>query len=170
MEQWVQHRSKYLHVLLEMEGRPTSTKCYRCAGQADIKCPDCFCAPVFCRGCCLKAHRHSPFHRPLQWTATHYTQVSLQSLGFVLCLGHGGAPCPKTVEVWVYSPFNLFLCSYPFRESKQHKKPITAGRVVLGTDMVAPHPSNLFRRIQILWTMLDSFRRLGGHLNQRAIP
>lgn len=99
MEQWLELRSTYLHILLEMEGRPSITPCSMCNKQADIKCPDCYGETLFCQDCCLVAHRRSPFHRPLQWTISHYTQVSLHSLGFSLCLGHAGAPCPKTVEV-----------------------------------------------------------------------
>ena len=102
MEQWMQLRARYLHILLENEAKPISDKCSTCHRPAVIKCPDCFGSPSYCRDCVSDAHRCSPFHWPLLWTATHYTQVSLQSLGFFLCLGHGGAPCPKTVEVWVY--------------------------------------------------------------------
>src|ERR1700691_2374866 len=109
MEQCLQYRTRYLHILLEAESHPSHPQCYMCAGHAVIKCPDCFGAPLSCRSCCLKAHRHSPFHRPLQWTATHYTQISLQSLGFSLCLGHCGAPCPKTVEVWMCSILQYVL-------------------------------------------------------------
>ncbi|KAF8264636.1 hypothetical protein EI94DRAFT_1592386 [Lactarius quietus] len=65
---------------------------------AVIKCPDCFGSPSYCRDCISDAHRNSPFHWPCIWTVSHYAQVSLQSLGFYLSLGHGGSPCPKTVE------------------------------------------------------------------------
>ncbi|KAH9068018.1 hypothetical protein EDB83DRAFT_2223119 [Lactarius deliciosus] len=99
MEQWIQLRSKYLHMLLEMESHPSSSKCSLCYGHGDIKCPNCVGTPLFCKSCCVKAHRHSPFHRPLLWTATHYTPVSLHSLGYVLFFGHAGEPCPQTVEV-----------------------------------------------------------------------
>ena len=105
MEQWLELRSKYLHVLLEMEGRPSAPKCSVCNKHGGVKCPDCFGAPLFCRSCCVLTHRHSPFHRPLQWTATHYTPVSLHSLGFILFIGHEGAPCPHTVEVCICPQF-----------------------------------------------------------------
>ncbi|KAH9033011.1 hypothetical protein EDB85DRAFT_1864729 [Lactarius pseudohatsudake] len=98
MEQWLQLRSKYLHILLEMESHPSFPKCSVCHEHGDIKCHDCVGAPLFCKSCCVKVHRHSPFHRPLLWTATHYTPVSLHSLGYVLFFGHAGEPCPQTVE------------------------------------------------------------------------
>ncbi|KAI9434164.1 hypothetical protein H4582DRAFT_1818929 [Lactarius indigo] len=98
MKQWVELRDRYLHVLLEMEGRGRSDKCSMCSKKPEIKCPDCFGPLLFCKDCCLEAHRNSPFHRPLLWNATHYTPVTLHSLGFVLCIGHGGMPCPRTPE------------------------------------------------------------------------
>ena len=103
MEQWIQFHSQYLHVLLETEGKPVPDNCSLCGTSAYIKCPDCHGLPSYCKICVLYAHQHSPFHRPLVWTATHYTQVSLQSLGFVLYLGHSGLPCPETVEVCTYA-------------------------------------------------------------------
>lgn len=109
MDQWLQLRSKYLRILLETEGRPSAPKCSICNTHGDIKCPDCFGAPVFCTSCCVEAHRHSPFHRPLQWTAAHYTPVSLHSLGFVLFIGHQGRPCPQTVEVCIYRYFQFII-------------------------------------------------------------
>ncbi|KAH8976968.1 hypothetical protein EDB86DRAFT_2819419 [Lactarius hatsudake] len=104
MEQWIQLWSKYLHMLLEMESHPSSSKCSLCYGHGDIKCPNCIGTPLFCKSCCVKAHRHSPFHRPLHyrpllWTATHYTPVSLHSLGYVLFFGHAGEPCPQTLPI-----------------------------------------------------------------------
>lgn len=102
MEQWIRLRSQYLHILLEMSAKPGLDICSQCQRPACIMCPDCFGSPSYCRVCVTYAHQHAPFHRPLLWTTTHYTQVSLQSLGFALCLGHAGTPCPDTVEVCAY--------------------------------------------------------------------
>lgn len=102
MDQWLQHRSKYLNILLEMEGRSTSQICSLCLDSPGyIKCSDCFGGNIFCKSCCLKYHQRSPFHRLLQWNGRHYAPTSLYSLGFILFLGHTGNPCPKTVEVFV---------------------------------------------------------------------
>ena len=101
MDQWLQHRSTYLNVILEMEGRSTSHNCSRCSqGPAYIKCSDCFRGNTFCKPCCLQYHRRSPFHHLLQWNGKHYSPISLYSLGFILFLGHNGTPCPKTMEVF----------------------------------------------------------------------
>ena len=112
MKQWLHLRRRYLHILLEVEGRPISHTCSMCSGHAVVKCPDCIGATSMCKACCLQAHRNYPFHRPLLWTATHYTQASLHSLGFALCLEHNGAPCPKTVEVWKHPIHECSLVIY----------------------------------------------------------
>lgn len=122
IEQWLEFRNRYLHILLEMEGRPSSPKCSICNRDAGIKCPDCFGSPLFCKGCCVEAHRRSPFHRPLVWTATHYTPVSLHSLGFVLFIGHNGAPCPQTVEVCLHSSWSsihMLICTQGIQAAQE---------------------------------------------------
>ncbi|KAH9011694.1 hypothetical protein EDB85DRAFT_1878307 [Lactarius pseudohatsudake] len=96
MKQWIGLRNRYLHILLEMEAQGRSDKCSKCTKKPKIRCPDCFGSLSFCKECCLEAHRNSPFHRPLLWNTTHYTPVTLHSLGFALYVGHGGAPCPQT--------------------------------------------------------------------------
>ncbi|KAI9432714.1 hypothetical protein H4582DRAFT_1820825 [Lactarius indigo] len=98
MKQWIELRNRYLHILLETEAQRRSDKCSKCTRKPEIRCPDCFGSPSFCKECCLEAHRNSPFHRPLIWSVTHYTPVTLHSLGFALYIGHAGAPCPQTVE------------------------------------------------------------------------
>jgi hypothetical protein len=113
MSQWPTYRGTYLNILLEMEGRTSSPKCSMCStSHADIKCSDCFGANLFCKACCLEVHKRSPFHRTLGWTGNHYAPISLYSLGFLLCLGHNGEPCPKTVEVG--------SCKYPFTSCAQY--------------------------------------------------
>lgn len=119
MDQWLTHRSRYLRIILEMESQSSTPKCSICNKHCDIKCPDCTGAPLFCTGCCVVAHRHSPFHRPLQWTSTHYTPVSLHSLGFVLFIGHEGLPCPETVEVSIY--LSIFTGSYLHSGHQGHR-------------------------------------------------
>jgi hypothetical protein len=106
MEKWLQQWSIYLNILLEMEGHPQITKCSLCTkGPAHIKCSDCFGTNIFCNDCCLRHHLHLPFHCLLKWNGKHYDPTLLYLLGFILFLGHGGHPCPKTVEVCVSQIF-----------------------------------------------------------------
>ena len=50
---------------------------------------------MWCRTCCLSAHKNSPFHRIQRWTGKYFASTSLYHEGFVLHLGHGGSSCPK---------------------------------------------------------------------------
>src|ERR1700677_1316072 len=97
--QWLSRRDRYLHILLEMEGLIKGTNCSMCTKKMEIKCSDCLGGNYFCKECCLQAHMRSPFHRISRWTGAHFAPTSLYALGFKLCLGHDGAPCPLTVEV-----------------------------------------------------------------------
>src|ERR1700691_820456 len=99
MGQWLEVRSRYLHLLLEMEGLTRAPMCSMCTSAMDVKCSDCLGGNYFCTDCCIQAHKRSPFHRISCWTGKHFAPTSLLSLGFKLFLGHDGNPCPLTVEV-----------------------------------------------------------------------
>ncbi len=99
MGKWLQHRDRYLHLLLEMLGLTRDPTCSMCTNTMEIKCDDCFGANYFCRSCCLDAHQRSPYHWTLRWTGDHFVPTSLHELGFILYLGHHGMPCPNTYEV-----------------------------------------------------------------------
>ncbi|KAH8985052.1 hypothetical protein EDB86DRAFT_2810433 [Lactarius hatsudake] len=96
MGQWIDIRSRYLYLLLEMEGLTRAPKCSMCTSPMQIKCSDCIGGNYFCKCCCLQTHMRSPFHRMSRWTGAHFAPISLKSLGFKLCLGHDGKPCPLT--------------------------------------------------------------------------
>ncbi|KAH9012129.1 hypothetical protein EDB85DRAFT_1877901 [Lactarius pseudohatsudake] len=98
MSQWIDIRSRYLHLLLEMEGLTSAPKCSVCTKSMKIKCSDCIGGNYFCKDCCLQSHMRSPFHRMSHWTGSHFAPISLMLLGFKLCLGHDGKPCPLTEE------------------------------------------------------------------------
>jgi hypothetical protein len=109
MDQWLQVRSRYLHLLLEMEGVTKSPKCSLCSKAMDVKCGDCIGGNYLCVACCLQVHKRSPFHRIFRWTGTHFSPTSLCSLGFKLCLEHDGDPCPMTVEVRCFTVYYIIL-------------------------------------------------------------
>ena len=140
MNQWLENRGSYLDILLEMQGRPSAPKCSMCSGgHADIRCPDCFGANLFCRSCCLEVHKRSPFHRPLLWTGKHYAPKSLYSLDFLLCLGHNGEPCPETVEVYFSNHNSPLLAEHNIREGRRHE--------AVGPRRQGHHHSNQCRRM-----------------------
>jgi hypothetical protein len=102
MDQWLQLRVTYLRLILDMEGLTKASKCSCCGKTMEIKCSDCIGGNYFCKACCIESHSRTPFHRMSRWTGEHFAPVSLYSLGFKLCLGHDGAPCPSTVEVCLH--------------------------------------------------------------------
>jgi hypothetical protein len=61
---------------------------FRCAGLES-----CFQGHLCCRSCIVEAHTSLPFHRIEQWNGTHFQATSLQSLGYILHLGHAGELC-----------------------------------------------------------------------------
>ncbi|KAN0128148.1 hypothetical protein V8E53_014063 [Lactarius tabidus] len=93
-------RARYLHLLLENEALTRAPSCSICDTAMHVKCLDCLGANYFCRICCIKSHKCTPFQWLARWTGTHFTPISLHSLGFVVFLGHHGDPCPLTVEAY----------------------------------------------------------------------
>ena len=102
MDQWLQLRVTYLRLILDMEGLTKASKCSCCGKTMEIKCSNCLGGNYFCKACCIESHSRTPFHWMSRWTGEHFAPVSLYSLGFKLCLGHDGAPCPSTVEVCLH--------------------------------------------------------------------
>jgi|SRR5580693_6294676 hypothetical protein len=101
MGQWLQKRKHYLDLLLENKGITHSPICSMCGKAMELKCSDCIGATYFCTPCFIQSHKRTPFHWLSHWTGHHLTPVTLDSLGFILFLGHHGEPCPYTVEVCV---------------------------------------------------------------------
>ncbi|KAF9441927.1 hypothetical protein P691DRAFT_607495, partial [Macrolepiota fuliginosa MF-IS2] len=55
---------------------------------ASYRCLECFNFCPICASCIINQHVHQPFHHIQRWTGTHFKQVSLCGLGFVISLGH----------------------------------------------------------------------------------
>ena len=69
--------------------------CMDCLGtHGPIRCLSCLGGHAWCTSCAIKAHSRLPFHRLQQWNGHFYEAVTLQDLGFVFNLGHGGDACP----------------------------------------------------------------------------
>ncbi|KAJ6464311.1 hypothetical protein C8R47DRAFT_992066 [Mycena vitilis] len=46
-----------------------------------------------CLECCLERHALNPLHFVQEWTGDRWKKISLQDMGLVYQLGHGGLPC-----------------------------------------------------------------------------
>ncbi|PPQ77567.1 hypothetical protein CVT26_006159 [Gymnopilus dilepis] len=97
------HRSTYLDEILRISGRADfqgSPACPDCLtrknpspGVPEYRCNECFLPDLTCKACCVKRHRTNPLHRIQQWSGTHFTPVSLQSLGLTIQLHHASMRC-----------------------------------------------------------------------------
>ncbi|KAJ7825687.1 hypothetical protein B0H13DRAFT_2241198 [Mycena leptocephala] len=47
-----------------------------------------------CEGCCIAHHQRTPLHVIKEWNGTFWVACTLEQLGLIYQLGHGGFPCP----------------------------------------------------------------------------
>lgn len=66
---------------------------------ATYRCLECFNALALCATCIVTRHHLQPLHQIQMWTGTYFDAYTLHSLGLVMYLGHGGAPCPASVAL-----------------------------------------------------------------------
>ncbi|KAJ7694247.1 hypothetical protein B0H17DRAFT_1159285 [Mycena rosella] len=93
----------FLDQLLRHEGLGNGLKCSCCATvfprtARRFCCTECG-VFVQCMACALERHQLSPFHRVAEWKGSYWARISLQKIGSVYQLGHGGHPCPRPVPV-----------------------------------------------------------------------
>jgi CxC2 like cysteine cluster associated with KDZ transposases len=100
MRDWLKFRDEFQHEILAAEAFPTNSPCSGCNQSKDAvyRCLDCFHPRIFCQECCLMEHARHPFHRIQKWTGKFFNSTTLESMGFVLHLGHGGSKCPTIQE------------------------------------------------------------------------
>jgi hypothetical protein len=96
IQDWRPRQTTYLFELLSQEGPPSTLSCQTCGQSIGefFRCLDCSHRRMYCKRCCVKAHRFLPFHHIQRWTGKFFTAASLYELGFILHIGHGGDPCP----------------------------------------------------------------------------
>ncbi|KII83424.1 hypothetical protein PLICRDRAFT_180503 [Plicaturopsis crispa FD-325 SS-3] len=109
LKQWMPLRDEYLAELLRLEGRGDfpSDVCRSCppgraAGQACIRCEECFDGSLTCKQCCVEQHARNPLHLIQQWNGECFQKTSLHALGLRIQLGHReGSVCanPKAGHV-----------------------------------------------------------------------
>ncbi|KAJ7333272.1 hypothetical protein DFH08DRAFT_939910 [Mycena albidolilacea] len=58
-------------------------KCYECSQYLQ------------CGSCCWAQHSRTPLHDVQEWGGSFWTTRTLESLGLIYQLGHGGSPCPS---------------------------------------------------------------------------
>jgi CxC2 like cysteine cluster associated with KDZ transposases len=89
LQQFLQHESSYLALLLDLEIPPTDLTCTTCVdGSAQFRCLDCYGSHWWCKSCLTKYHTAHPFHRPQQLKGGSFENVPLCDLDYVFNLGH----------------------------------------------------------------------------------
>jgi hypothetical protein len=96
MRDWLPYQREFQEEILSSESPGSDTSCASCekldGGQ--YRCSDCYFNGLLCQECCVKDHTRHPFHSISQWNGKYFQSTSLQAIGFVLYLGHGGLRCP----------------------------------------------------------------------------
>ena len=85
-----------------------NTALFRCAGQEY-----CFQGCLRCQSCTVRDHRHLPFHQIEKWTGAYFMKTSLKLLGYILHLGHRGAPCPNATHNKAHSRVRPMVIIHP---------------------------------------------------------
>ncbi|KAF8911112.1 hypothetical protein CPB84DRAFT_1672024 [Gymnopilus junonius] len=108
------HRSTYLDEICRFAGRGnfrSLTDCPDCKARAESEpsaaeyhCEECFMPDLTCKLCCIHRHKMQPLHRIQLWNGTHFTMVSLKSLGLKVQLGHTSLFCENPL------PCHTSLC------------------------------------------------------------
>lgn len=66
VEQWIPHRTEFLHELLRLEAPPPKNPaCATCKSSGEYRCLGCFtgdAGELVCKGCLLSRHANNPFH------------------------------------------------------------------------------------------------------------
>ncbi|KAJ7184784.1 hypothetical protein C8R46DRAFT_1026640 [Mycena filopes] len=104
MAQWRREKQLFLDETLRREGLGDSAvapecglceKAMRPLGQEPQRMFRCSTCGEFiqCLSCCLSRHQMSPLHRLEEWTGHFWKKTTLEKLGLVYHLGHGGRPC-----------------------------------------------------------------------------
>ncbi|KIJ45388.1 hypothetical protein M422DRAFT_166915, partial [Sphaerobolus stellatus SS14] len=65
-----------------------------CESQGVFECRECDGNGLWCQACTIELHQQHPCHRPHKWTGEHFMKISMESIGFVCHMDHGGKPCP----------------------------------------------------------------------------
>jgi hypothetical protein len=100
MRDWLPYQEAFQDEILSSEGRGLDASCASCHNLdgGEYRCADCYFSGLLCQDCCVNEHARHPFHSISLWTGKYFQSTTLQALGFVLHLGHGGLCCPVSED------------------------------------------------------------------------
>ncbi|KAJ3535047.1 hypothetical protein NM688_g7034 [Phlebia brevispora] len=102
LNEWTRLRDFFLNEFLWLEGpRNANMACAHCKRGDDndgvYRCKDCVGEQLLCKRCCVKSHKHNPFHHIEFWNGHFFELTSLKNIGFILQLGHSSGSCKNPV-------------------------------------------------------------------------
>ncbi|KAJ7708492.1 hypothetical protein B0H14DRAFT_2646627 [Mycena olivaceomarginata] len=75
-----------------------------------------------CKACCIAGHTRTPLHVLQEWNGNYWVDITLQELGFVYQIGHGGMPCrspdPRLLTMTVIELPVIHRVSYRYCKCK----------------------------------------------------
>jgi len=69
-----------------------------CKSCGSFTCTDCDAEGLSCAGCLIAGHQNFPFHSIREWNGKYFEKTSLNTLGYILHLNHGGYACPHLLS------------------------------------------------------------------------
>ncbi|KAJ7168780.1 hypothetical protein C8R46DRAFT_1218172 [Mycena filopes] len=105
MAQWRKEKQFFLDETVRREGLGddlVNPECARCekalkplggAQERMFRCSDCG-QFLQCLACCLAHHQMSPLHFLEEWNGHYWKKTTLENIGLVYHVGHGGRQCP----------------------------------------------------------------------------
>ncbi|KAG0703425.1 hypothetical protein DFH29DRAFT_874531 [Suillus ampliporus] len=109
IQEYLPFRDLYLDILLDLEKPSDVSQCQSCQiGEGKFRCLTCSGDQTFCRSCIVNTHKFLPFHKVQEWIGKCFNDTSLEELGFVWYMGHGGQPCPFSddMQAWENIPMD----------------------------------------------------------------
>ncbi|EMD36395.1 hypothetical protein CERSUDRAFT_18702, partial [Gelatoporia subvermispora B] len=89
--EWLPDIDAWLAEMIRLEGRGqfSADLCPKCHNNpATFRCEDCHDLQLYCKGCSVEMHRHSPLHRLREWACNRFRRISLSAMGLRIQLGH----------------------------------------------------------------------------------
>lgn len=80
----------------------TGPALYRCVGQEF-----CFNGKLYCKACIRKNHAQLPFHCTKMWNGNNFVNCPLDTLDYILYLGHSGQQCPNLSQATCPHPMMI---------------------------------------------------------------
>lgn len=96
MQDYLDRRHSILVEILRHEAFPSQQLCSNCQGPSSLyRCRDCFGTNIWCRECCVSAHRRAPFHRIQMWNGSYFEQSDVLTHELIIDLTHFPDDCPS---------------------------------------------------------------------------